>query len=82
MIMKIYEEDYIPSTVLKFQITDLFVEKNEKNSFVALRSEAVNASEKEGINKLFNMMLSLRQQKILRSKSEIGRIPEDKFDKK
>ena len=78
MIGRIENENYIPSitqmeslgNVLEFQITDMFVEKNKKNSFVALRSEAVNESEKEGIDKLFNMMLSLRQQKILRSKFE------------
>ena len=46
MIGRIENENYIPSitqmeslgNVLEFQITDMFVEKNKKNSFVALRS--------------------------------------------
>ncbi len=78
MIGRIENENYIPSIrqmeslakVLEFQITDMFVEKNESNSFIALRSEALDGNEKAGIDKLFNMMLSLRQQIILRSKFE------------
>ncbi|WP_353097640.1 hypothetical protein [Tissierella praeacuta] len=48
----------------------MFVEKEETNSFVALRSETLNDNEKEGVDKLFKMMISLRQQIMLRRKFE------------
>jgi transcriptional regulator with XRE-family HTH domain len=78
IISRIERQDFIPSinqleslaNVLKFDITDMFVEKQETNSFVALRSEALNNSEREGVQYLFTMMLSLRQQILLRSKFE------------
>jgi len=35
-----------------------------------MRSEALSKSEEEGVEKLFTMMLSLRQQILLRSKFE------------
>ncbi len=78
MIGRIEREDFIPSiiqfealaNVLGFEITDMFVEKQRTDSFVALRSEALNESEKEGVDTLFSMMLSLRQQILLRSKFE------------
>ena len=52
--------------------------KERTNSFVALRSEALSDSEKEGIEKLFTMMLSLRQQIQLRSlfEKEMSRLAE------
>ncbi len=70
MIGRIEREDFIPSiiqfealsNILGFDPTALFVEKERTNSFVALRSEALSDSEKEGVDKLFTMMLSLRQQ--------------------
>ena len=75
MIGRIEKENFIPSIVqfealsqvLGFDITEMFVEKERTNSFVALRSEALSESEKEGVEKLFTMMLSLRQQIKLRS---------------
>ena len=78
MIGRIEREDFIPSIVqfeelgatLGFEITDMFVEKETSNSFIALRSEAFNETEKEGMDKLFKMMIALRQQVILRSKYE------------
>ena len=48
----------------------MFVENPKKNSFVALRSQALSESEKEGVDKLFAMMLALREQILLRSKFE------------
>lgn len=39
-------------------------------SFVALRSETLNEAEEEGVDKLFKMMISLRQQIMLRRKFE------------
>jgi transcriptional regulator with XRE-family HTH domain len=78
MIGRIEREEYIPSinqfeslaSALDFDITDMFVEKQEVNSFVALQSEALSESEKEGVKKLFTMMLTLRQQIVLRSKAD------------
>ncbi|WP_128425466.1 helix-turn-helix transcriptional regulator [Gudongella oleilytica] len=79
MLGRIEKEDFIPSitqfevlsNTLEFDITDLFIEENQyENSFVAMRSEALSDSEKEGVEKLFSMMLSLRQQINLRSKFE------------
>ncbi len=78
MIGRIEREDFIPSivqlealsNVLSFDLTKMFVNKAGTNSFVALRSEALSNSEKEGVDKLFTMMLSLRQQIKLRSSFE------------
>ncbi|SCP96211.1 helix-turn-helix transcriptional regulator [Anaerobium acetethylicum] len=78
MIGRIEREDFIPSIIqfealaktLGFDITDMFVEKEKTNSFIALRSEALSDNEKEGVDKLFKMMLSMRQQIILRRKFE------------
>jgi transcriptional regulator with XRE-family HTH domain len=78
MIGRIERENFIPSitqfealsNVLDFEITDMFVEKEETNSFIALRSEALSEGEKEGVDRLFKMMLTLRQQILLRRKFE------------
>jgi transcriptional regulator with XRE-family HTH domain len=78
MIGRIEREDFIPSivqlealsNVLGLDLTEMFVEKERMNSFVALRSEALSDGEKEGVEKLFTMMLSLRQQIKLRSSFE------------
>jgi hypothetical protein len=48
----------------------VFVEKEATNSFIALRSETLNDIEKKGVDKLFKMMISLRQQVMLRRKFE------------
>jgi transcriptional regulator with XRE-family HTH domain len=76
MIGRIEREDFTPSIVqfealgntLGFDITDMFIEKESANSFIALRSEALNDNEKEGVDRLFKMMIALRQQVILRRK--------------
>lgn len=78
MIGRIEREDFIPSITqfqalakkLDFEITDMFVDKQESNSFIALRSQVLNEDEKEGVDKLFTMMLTLRQQILLRRKFE------------
>ncbi|GBF33980.1 UDP-glucose 6-dehydrogenase [Desulfocucumis palustris] len=78
MIGRIERENFIPSITqleflaktLNFEITDMFIEEQETNFFIALRSEALSESEKEGVDKLFTMMLTLRQQILLRSKFE------------
>ncbi|KAB2953696.1 helix-turn-helix transcriptional regulator [Heliorestis acidaminivorans] len=78
MIGRIEREKFIPSisqfealaNVLDFEITDMFLEKKESNSFIALRSETLSEGEKEGVDRLFKMMLTLRQQILLRRKYE------------
>lgn len=78
MIGRIEKEDFTPSivqfealsNVLGFDLTEMFVEKERTNSFIALRSEALSDNEKQGVEKLFTMMLSLRQQIKLRSSFE------------
>ena len=78
MIGRIEREDFTPSIiqlqaladVLGFEITDMFVEKEQPQSFIALRSESMNEVEKEGVDALLGMMLALRQQILLRRKFE------------
>jgi len=78
MIGRIERENFTPSIhqfealadALDFDISDMFMNTPENNSFIALRSEALSESEKEGVDKLFTMMLSLRQQILLRRKFE------------
>lgn len=78
MIGRIERENFIPSITqfeslamtLEFDISDMFIEKQANNTFVAMCSETLNESEKEGVEKLYTMMLSLRQQIFLRSKYE------------
>lgn len=78
MIGRIERENFIPSItqlealtkVLDFEITEMFIEKKETNSFIELRSEALSEGEKEGVDRLFEMMLTLRQQILLRRKFE------------
>ncbi|WFF74435.1 helix-turn-helix transcriptional regulator [Proteiniclasticum sp. QWL-01] len=77
-IGRIEREEYTPSitqfealsNTLGFDLTEMFVEKDRTNSFVALRSEALTLREEEGVERLFSMMLSLRQQIKLRSSFE------------
>ena len=84
LIGRIEREDFIPSiaqlealgNVLRFDIIDMFVDKEKTNSFIALRSEAINDAEKEGVDRLFKMMIALRQQMILRRKHENESITE------
>ncbi|PKL26934.1 MAG: XRE family transcriptional regulator [Spirochaetae bacterium HGW-Spirochaetae-2] len=78
MIGRIEREDFTPSIaqlqaladVLGFEITDMFVEKEQSQSFIALRSESMNEVEKKGVDTLLGMMFALRQQILLRRKFE------------
>lgn len=78
MIGRIEREDFTPSIVqlqaladvLGFEITDMFVEKEQSQSFIALRRESMNEVEKEGVDTLLGMMFALRQQIQLRRKFE------------
>lgn len=73
MIVRLEKSDYIPSiiqleklaNVLEFDITSLFTER--KPSFrTAFRREDYSQDEQEGIDRLFDMMLAIRQQILLR----------------
>ncbi len=80
IIGRIERENFTPSIgqlqaladALGFEITDMFVEKDQSQSFVALRlrSESMNEIEKEGVDTLLSMMFALRQQILLRRKFE------------
>jgi transcriptional regulator with XRE-family HTH domain len=77
-IGRIEREDFIPSirqlealsNALDFDVMDVFTESQEDHSFIALKSEDLTDEEKEGVDKLFTMMLALRQQFLLRKKFE------------
>ena len=81
MISRIEKNNFIPSIqqlenlakTLNFDVKTLFSEKKNSNSFVALKSEALNDKEKEGVEKLFSMMLTLRQQIQIRKSFENGK---------
>lgn len=78
MIGRIEREDFIPSInqfealahVLNFDMTEMFVDSLENNSFVALLDQAVTKEDKEELDQLYTMMLTLRQQILLRRKFE------------
>jgi transcriptional regulator with XRE-family HTH domain len=78
MIGRIEREDFTPSIVqlqaladvLGFEITDMFEEKGQSQSFIALRSESMNEVEQKGVDTLLGMMFALRQQILLRRKFE------------
>lgn len=78
MIGRIEREDFMPSIiqlqaladVLGFEITDMFVEKEQTQPFIALRSESMNETEREGLDTMLGMMFALRQQILLRRKFE------------
>lgn len=68
MIGCIEREDFIPSivrfealvNVLGSDASNMFVEKETSNSFITLKSETINDTEKEGVDRLFKMMIALR----------------------
>lgn len=76
LISRIESQSFIPSInqfeilaeVLSFELSDMFMENKDPSTFVALRSETLDSSESEGVETLFTMMLSLRQQILLRSR--------------
>ena len=76
LIGKIERKEFVPSisqlenlaNVLRFSIAELFETEAKQNVFTAMRGQAVSRSEEEGLDKLFSMMLFLKQQRVLRSK--------------
>ena len=81
IIDRIEHEDFMPSIVqlktlakvLEFDPMHIFIEKNNTtNNFNLLHSQTLTDIEKEGLDKLFQMMLTLRQQITLRNLFENG----------
>ncbi len=78
IIGRIEQQKFVPSIsqleslagVLGFELTDMFIEQDEINAFVALHSEVLSEQEKQGVDNLFKMMLTLKQQILIRSKHE------------
>jgi transcriptional regulator with XRE-family HTH domain len=78
MIGRIERENFVPSiaqfealaNILEFEMAEMFSDMENTNSFIALRSQVLSDSEKEGVERLFTMMLTLRQQILLRRKFE------------
>jgi len=76
MIGRIEKEDFIPSITqlealanfLEFDITDMFIEKEPSNSFIALRGNNIGEFEKKGIDSFLKVMIAIRQQILLRRK--------------
>jgi transcriptional regulator with XRE-family HTH domain len=66
--------DFIPSinqytalaNALDLKLDDLTVEKDKSNPFTELMDKVKTANEKEGLEKLFSMMVALKQQIHLR----------------
>ncbi|HQM97285.1 MAG TPA: hypothetical protein PK705_09790, partial [Clostridia bacterium] len=51
--------------VLSFDINTLFYDENANNVFVALRSKNLTEEEKEGVENLYTLMITLQQQIVL-----------------
>ncbi|MGD1821839.1 MAG: helix-turn-helix domain-containing protein [Pleomorphochaeta sp.] len=81
LISRLENDEYVPSLkqlealsdILEFNIKDLFIERDTNNSFIALKSEVLNEYEKKGVEKLFSMMLTLKQQIQIRKTFENGK---------
>jgi transcriptional regulator with XRE-family HTH domain len=76
MISRIEHGEFVPSisqleslcNALNFSIHELIEENIERNVFVAMRGQSKTENEAEGIEKLFSMMLTLKKQRVLRSR--------------
>lgn len=76
MISRIERGEFVPSisqleslcNALNFSIQELIEENIEKNVFVAMRGQSKTEKEAEGIENLFSMMLTLKKQRVLRSR--------------
>ncbi|MCK9524109.1 MAG: helix-turn-helix domain-containing protein [Proteobacteria bacterium] len=78
MVGRIERENFIPSvvqlqalsSVLGFDLTEIFVEQEKEPSFIALRSENLSEEDRKDFDRLLSMMLALRQQLTLRKAYE------------
>lgn len=73
IISRMEMNNFIPSIiqlenlakVLNFDINTLFYDENANNVFVALRSKNLTEEEKEGVENLYTLMITLQQQIVL-----------------
>lgn len=73
MIGRLENWEYMPSVgqlenlaeILGFDIPDLYVE-NEPIMYTAFRSSSMSPEEKEGVDRMFEMMMASKQQLLLR----------------
>jgi len=73
IISRMEMNNFIPSIiqlenlakVLNFDINTLFYDENANNAFVALRSKNLTEEEKEGVENLYTLMITLQQQIVL-----------------
>ena len=78
MVGRIERERFIPSVVqlqalsavLGFDLSEVFVEREEEPSHFALHRESLSEQEREGLDRLLSMMVTLRQQLMLRKAFE------------
>lgn len=76
LIGRIERSEFVPSIsqleslcmALDFSIQDIIDKDTAQNVFVAMRGQAETIQEEVGIEKLFSMMLTLKKQKVLRSR--------------
>ena len=74
MIGRIERQEYIPSIpqlenlaqILKFDIDDLFVDQTKPTVFTAFRGANLTPQEQDGVDHLFEMMLAVKKQIMLR----------------
>ena len=74
MIGRIERQEYIPSIpqleslakVLKFDIISLFTEQMKPTVYTAFRGENLTPQEQDGVEHLFEMMLAVKKQIVLR----------------
>jgi len=73
IISRMEMNNFIPSIiqlenlakVLSFDINTLFYDENGNSAFVALRSKNLTEEEKEGVENLYTLMITLQQQIVL-----------------
>lgn len=74
MIGKIERQEYIPSIpqlerlaqILQLNIDDLFVDQMKPTVYTAFRGENLTPQEQDGVEHLFEMMLAVKKQIVLR----------------
>ena len=74
MVGKIEREDYIPSIpqleslseLLKFDIDQVFVDELKPTVYTAFRGNNLTAEEQDGVNHLFEMMVAVKKQIMIR----------------
>lgn len=74
MIGRIERKEYIPSIpqleglaqVLKFDIENLFVDQMKPSVYTAFRGQNLTSQEQDGVDHLFEMMLAIKKQILLR----------------